>query len=241
MALVLLLAVWAPLLGAAPGGMKGRIRGTSRDLKGKPVAGLMVQLLLSGKGLIHITNTDDRGIYAFEDLEAGSYDVEVSGAGYQRQMKKAIVVQPPFRNIVDFSLPPGPLSEGVPSSPVVYQPPAGDPTFQDVTGTFTDKERRPIPDVLVALSNPVTGAFFRARSDREGKVLIRGVMVGTYRVMIASPGYVTVELRDAVVSSASGMTLQLSLVEFPLNFQGRPGDLTPEEDPVPPDYRPPAP
>jgi len=44
-----------------------------------------------------------------------------------------------------------------------------------------------------------------------------------------------------VVSSASGMALQLSLVDVPLNFQGRPRDLAPEEEPVPPDYRPPAP
>jgi hypothetical protein len=41
------------------------------------------------------------------------------------------------------------------------------------------------------------------------------------------------------VSAASGMSLKLSLVEYPLNFKGRPEDLVPEEKPISPDYRPP--
>jgi hypothetical protein len=238
---LLLLAVTASTLAAGPGNLKGRIRGTSRDMKGKPIAGLLVRLLLPGRGLVHVTNTDDRGTYTFEDLEAGGYDVEVSGSGYQRQVKKEIRVQPPFRNIVDFTLPPGPVAGGSPASPAIYQPPAGEPAFRDVTGAFTDKERRPIPDVALSLVNPATGLSFRAQSDREGKVLIRAVPAGIYRATVSSPGYVTVELSEAEVSPASGMSLKLSLVEYPLNFQGRPEDLIPEERPVPPDYRPPGP
>jgi hypothetical protein len=206
-------------------------------MKGTPVAGLQVELIVPGQGSMHITNTDDRGIYSFDDLEAGSYDVEVSGSGYQRQIKKGILVQPPFRNIVDFALPPGPVAGLGPTSAVVYQPPPGETVFQDVAGEFTDKDKRPIPDVTVSVVNPATGVSFRAQSDREGKVRIRGVPVGTYRVLISSPGYVTVELKDAAVSAASGMSLRLSLVEYPLSFEGRPEDLTPEEKPVPPEYR----
>lgn len=208
-------------------------------MKGAPVAGLQVELIIPGQGSMRVTNTDDRGIYAFDDLEAGSYDVEVGGSGYQRQIKKGILVQPPFRNIVDFTLPPGPVAGLGPTSPVIYQPPPGDAQFQDVTGEFTDKDKRPIADVAVSVVNPATGASFRAQSDRVGKVRIRGVPVGTYRVVVSSPGYVTMELKEAAVSAASGMSLKLSLVEYPLSFEGRPEDLTPEEKPVPPDYRPP--
>jgi len=238
LALLLAPRVGFPAAGG-PGGLRGRIRGTVRDLKRKPVAGLMIRLVLSGKGLVHVTNTDDRGIYTFEDLEAGSYDIDVSGPGYQRQIKKEIVVQPPFRNIVDFSLPAGPLGEEGPVSPVVYQAPAGEAAFRDVTGTFTDKDKRPIPDVAVSLTNPSTGASFRTQSNREGKVLIAGVPVGIYRVVVSSPGYVSVELKEAEVSRTGGMTLNLSLVEYPLHFEGRPGDLIPAEKPVPPDHHPP--
>jgi hypothetical protein len=220
----------------AAGGLKGRIRGTARDLNGKPVAGLLVRLIASGKGLSNVTNTDDKGIYAFEDLEAGDYDVEMSGSGYQRQIKKEIRVQPPFRNIVDFTLPPGPMGA---ASPVVYLSPAGEAPLQEVTGLFTDKERRPIADVALSLVNPATGAWFRAQSDREGRARILGVPAGVYRALISSPGYVTVDLKDAEVKPGSGLVLKLSLVEYPLNFKGRPEDLTPDEKPVPPDYRPP--
>src|SRR5262249_28971541 len=156
----------------------------------RPVAGLQVQLVLAGEGKVHITDTDDKGVYSFEDLEAGSYEVEMSGSGYQRQIKKGILVQPPFRNIVDFTLPPGAVSEPAQASPVVYQAPAGGPEVQDVTGEFTDKDRRPIPDVALSIVSPATGSSFRAQSDREGKVRIRGVPVGIYRVVVSSPGYV---------------------------------------------------
>jgi hypothetical protein len=237
--LLLLLLSAQLLVQAAPGKLRGRIRGTARDMKGRPVAGLQVQLVLSGEGQVHITNTDDKGVYAFEELEAGSYDVEMSGSGYQRQIKKGILVQPPFRNIVDFALPPGPVTEPAATSPVVYQAPAGEAVLRDVTGEFTDKERHPIPDVALSVVNPATGASFRALSDREGKAQIRGVPVGLYRVVVSSPGYVTVELKDAEVSAASGMVLKLSLVEYPLKFEGRPEDLIPEEVPADPDYRPP--
>jgi carboxypeptidase family protein len=236
---LLLLAAAVSILPAAPGKLKGRIRGTARDMKGRPVAGLLVELLSGDGGRVHITDTDDKGVYTFEDLDAGNYDVGISGSGYQRQIKKGIVVQPPFRNIVDFSLPPGPVGEATPASPVVYQPPSGETVLCDAGGEFTDKDRRPIPDVSMSLVNPVTGAAFRAQSDRSGKILIHGVPAGTYRVIVASPGFVTVELKDAAVSAGTGLTLKLSLVEFPLNFEGRPQDLTPEERPVPPDYRPP--
>jgi hypothetical protein len=239
--ILLLPALMATGPSAGPSRLKGRIRGTARDAGGKPVAGLLIRLLMPGSGLVQVTNTDDRGNYAFEDLEAGSYDVEASGSGYQRQIKKEIRVQPPFRNIVDFALSPGPLGAGPPAPPAAYQPPPGDSPLREVTGIFTDRERRPIPDVALSLVNPATGTSFRARSDREGKVLIREVPAGIYRVTVTSPGYVTVELKEAEVSPASGMSLKLSLVEYPLNFQGRPEDLIPEEKPVPPDHRPPGP
>src|SRR4030095_3934669 len=85
--------------------LRGRIRGTIRGLTGKPLPGLLVRLTSPQLGVMNVTDTDGKGVYAFEELEAGSYDIEVSGYAYQHQIKKGIVVQPPFRNIVDFSLP----------------------------------------------------------------------------------------------------------------------------------------
>src|SRR5689334_9288161 len=101
LAALLLLAAGLSWLSGATGKLRGRIRGTARDLKGRPVAGLQVQLVSTDGGQVNVTSTDDRGVYAFEDLEAGNFDVEISGSGYQRQIKKGIRVQPPFRNIVD--------------------------------------------------------------------------------------------------------------------------------------------
>ena len=225
--------------GDARADLRGRIRGTIHDLKGKPVPGLLVRLTSSQLSIVHVTDTDGKGIYGFDDLEAGTYDLEVSGSGYQHQVKKGIVVQPPFRNIVDFSLPPGSVSSTEPSSPVVYLPLSAEAALREVTGTITDKDHRPIPDALLSLVNPATGASFRARSSRDGKSRIGGVPVGTYRALISSPGYVTMELNRVEVTQEAGLVLDLSLVEYPLRFDGRPEDFIPSEQPVPPGYHPP--
>src|SRR5215471_4789735 len=90
--------------------LRGRIRGTIRDMAGKPIPGLLVRLTSPQLSVVTVTDTDAKGIYGFDNLASGSYDLEVSGSGYQHQIKKGILVQPPFRNIVDFSLPPGPLT-----------------------------------------------------------------------------------------------------------------------------------
>jgi carboxypeptidase family protein len=236
---ILLISLFLLTHGDVRADLRGRIRGTIRDMKGKPAPGLLVRLTSPNLGVVHVTDTDGKGVYGFDDLPAGTYDVEVTGSGYQHQIKKGIVVQPPFRNIVDFSLPPGPISSTEPSTPVVYQPIAAESVLRDVLGTITDKDRRPIPDALISLVNPTTGVSFRTRSSREGKSKIEGVPVGAYRAVISSPGYVTMELRQVEVTEESGLVLNLSLVEYPLHFDGRPEDFVPAEQPVPPGYRPP--
>ncbi len=236
LAAVLVIVLADPLQAA----LLGRIRGTIKDLAGGPVPGILVRLSSPQLGVVDVTNTDGKGVYGFSDLEAGSYNIEVSGSGYQGQIKKGIVVQPPFRNIVDFTLPAGPLLE-TQASPVIYEAPAGEVVLKEVVGTITDKDKRPIPDALVSLVNPTTGASFRVQTGREGKIKIEQVPVGTYKALVASPGYVTMELKPVIVTKESGLVLNLSLVEYPLRFQGRPTDFIPEERPVPPDYTPPSP
>jgi carboxypeptidase family protein len=238
-AVLLLFSVLLLPCGDARADLRGRIRGTIRDLKGKPAPGLLVRLTSPNLGVVNVTDTDGKGVYGFDDLPAGTYDLEVTGSGYQHQVKKGIVVQPPFRNIVDFSLPPGPITSTEPSTPVVYQPPAAEPVLREVLGTITDKDRRPIPDALISLVSPATGVSFRARSSREGKSRIEGVPVGAYRVVVSSPGYVTMELSRVEVTADFGLVLNLSLVEYPLHFDGRPEDFIPSEQPVPPGYSPP--
>jgi hypothetical protein len=215
--------------------LRGRIRGTIRDLAGKPLPGLLVRLTSPQLGVMNVTDTDGKGVYAFEDLDAGSYDIEVSGYAYQHQIKKGIVVQPPFRNIVDFSLPAGSPSAANAPPPVVYTVPGDETIVREVVGTLRDKDRHPIPDALLGLVNPRTGATFRAQSDREGKIRLEAVPVGIYRISIVSPGYVTMELKQAEVTREVGLVLNLTLVEYPLRFEGRPEDFVPEEKPVPPE------
>jgi hypothetical protein len=52
-------------------------------------------------------------------------------------------------------------------------------------------------------------------------------------VLVASPGYVSIDLKSVGVSAAKGLSLSLSLVDYPLNFKGRTEDRLPPEEPLP--------
>ena len=215
----------------------GMIRGTIFDAKRRPMAGLMVQLASRGeRGLLRVTGSDERGEYVFSDLPAGVYDVELAVDG-RSQRKESIAVRPPFRNIVDFqlgatdsgarrALPPGP---GAPAG----APPASDPRAAEpvaVRGRFLDMRKHAIPEVSVTLVGLNGGGTFQEFSADDGTFVIEAVPPGPYRVLVASPGHVALELKSVEVAPVRGLNLGLSLVDYPLNFKDRRGETPPREE-----------
>jgi hypothetical protein len=220
------------------------IRGTVYGAGRKPIAGLMVQLSSRGEGgLLRVTGTNERGEYVFADLPAGVYDVEV-GADGRRQRKESIAVRPPFRNIVDFEI--GPAAAG--SAPAIgrlaakpgaarARPPGGAgpageaPAPVAVRGRFVDRDKRPIAEVSVTLVPLQGGAMFQTFSGADGAFLVEGVPPGAYRLLVASPGHVALDLKSVEVAPVQGLELSLSLVDYPLNFRDRRGEAPPRETP----------
>ena len=233
----------------------GTIVGAVLDMKKKPMAGCMVQLSSRGEGAtLRVTGTDEKGHYVFKDLPAGIYDIEVAASGDVSSQKGKIEVRPPFRNIVDFEFGPrvedrrgaaqiaealkkaagagtvAPQGESAPGEPVRMVP---------VRGTFLDTQKRPIPEVSVMLLSLAGARTLQAFSGEDGTFLIPEVQPGRYRVLVSSPGYVSLDLKMVVVSAASGLNLGLSLVDYPLNFKTKPEDRLPPEEPLqaPPENR----
>lgn len=201
----------------------------------------MVQLKSKNQdGVLRVTGTDEKGAYVFKDLPAGTYDIEVGTAEDLTRRKERIEVRPPFRNIVDFDMglkSPAVLLGDVLKKQEPAAPPqtaaAGEPAAAvAVRGTFVDAQRRPIPEVSVMLLPPAGKGSFQAFSGIDGTFSLPAVPPGRYRVLVSSPGYVSIDLKVVDVSPTSGLNLSLSLVDYPLNFKGR-TERPPTEEPLP--------
>jgi len=230
----------------------GTILGRVYDTKNKPVVGWMVELSSKGQeAMLRVTGTNEKGEYVFKDLPAGVYDIEV-GAGTEGSKKKGkIEVRPPFRNIVDFQIGAdgdkgaagtNPLEValkkrvpgGAPGAAATSGAPAGEtPGTVPVRGLFLDSEKRPIAEVQVTFAALEGRGIYQASSGDDGVFTIPAVLPGSYRVQVTSPGYVALELKSVEVSPGSGLNLSLSLVDYPLNFKGRPEAQAPREEPLP--------
>jgi Carboxypeptidase regulatory-like domain len=239
----------APLSQAAPTprSVFGTIVGAVFDVKKKPVAGCMVQLSARGEGgTLRVTGTDEKGRYVFKDLPAGIYDIEVAAEGDVSRRKGQIEVRPPFRNIVDFEIGSGAPTDdrpGAGASGLLLESlmkAKGEAGLSEpmglvpVKGTFLDSQKRPIPEVSVMLLSLQGKKSLQAFSGEDGTFLMPEVNPGRYRVLVSSPGYVSLDLKSVVVLPVAGLNLGLSLVDYPLNFKSRPEDRLPQEEPLQP-------
>ena len=216
----------------------GKIKGCIADGTKKPLPGLMVQLVASdASGLLRVTGTDESGHYVFQDLPAGSYDIVVGADGYAQQRKGKIQVRPPFQNIVDFLLALTPVSAApsaaLKSPPQPMPSPAGPEATVPVRGRLIDQQKRPVAEVSVTFVALQGKGIFQTFSGEDGGFALPPLPAGRYRVVVVSPGHVSLDLKAVEVSPLGGLDLELSLVDYPLNFKGRQDDMLPREEPRP--------
>ena len=219
----------------------GRILGRLTDA-GKPVQGAQVRLLSrSEAGLLRVTSSDQRGEYRFKDLPSGIYDVEVEADGFRLVSKPGVEVKGPFQNIVDVPLaraggpasPAVPPVQGTPGQGIPGKPAEAAPVEPPVTvhGTLLNGDRRPVVDVSVLFVASEGTKLYQATSGSDGVFTVESVVPGRYRAVIRSPGHMPVDLKSVEVKPGAGLTLNLSLVDFPLNFKARAEGAPPPELP----------
>jgi len=219
----------------------------------------MVQLIARDQtGMLRVTGTDDKGQYAFSDLPAGTFDVEVSAGFGGRSRKERVTVKPPFRNIVDFRIaaagdatlitgvgdlfakrpaegtaggtaPNGPATDAAPGGPTAEVSPPAPPV--PVRGTLVDARRQPATEAVVTLIARVGTGIFQTMSGADGTFLIELIPPGRYRLRVTSPGHVVLDVASVEVVPGSGMALSLSLVDYPLAAGDRRAEVPPREVP----------
>lgn len=89
------------------------IIGTVTDSSGGLIVGAAVQAKNTGTGLAQSTNSDVQGRFRIPNLNIGSYEVQVSQAGFQTVVRTGITLTVGSEPVVDFSLPVGQAQQTV--------------------------------------------------------------------------------------------------------------------------------
>ena len=80
------------------------LRGTIRDVEGKPLAGVSIQLRVQDATPTQTVHTDVRGAYSFAALRGGTYALRAEKAGYSGAEISALFFAPKERKTVDLTL-----------------------------------------------------------------------------------------------------------------------------------------
>ena len=91
----------------------GSITGIITDASGAVVSGAKVTLTNEGTGTSLSTTTGADGVYDFSPVRIGNYKLDVSAAGFKKEVQTHIAVDVSARVPVNFKLQPGAVSETV--------------------------------------------------------------------------------------------------------------------------------
>src|SRR5271165_2445140 len=120
----------------------GRIRGTITDPSGGAVAGAEVSLINEATNTTRKTTTSATGEYLFLEVPVGSYEVDVTQAGFKKFERKGIVLELNQIAGVDIALTVGGSTETV---EVSGAPPIIDTTTTQLGAVMTDQSVRELP------------------------------------------------------------------------------------------------
>src|SRR5580704_10742555 len=90
-----------------------QILGDVTDPSGAAVSGAGVEVLRPETGEKRTTTTDSSGGYVVPALEIGTYEVAVKAAGFQRAVKRGIVLELNQKARIDFTLQVGALTDTI--------------------------------------------------------------------------------------------------------------------------------
>lgn len=217
----------------------GQVNGSVFDQTRKGVVGLPVAVIPQTGGVIHATSTENGGRYAFKGLEAGTYTVVVSVPARGVLRKDAIRIRPLFRSIVDFMLVTDLPSGALPAvMAAVAADGAGASAALTITATLVGQDRSPIPDALLTMT-PVggEGKFGRCRTGPDGICAPGELVEGIYRISAQAPGFITWGIGPLPIKGTGSVRLALTLVPFPMGFEGTLEDLVIPIDPTAPRNR----
>ena len=91
----------------------GVVRGVTRDSSGALIADAMVVLLARNTGESSLRRTNDAGLFVFPSQPVGSYRLEITAAGFRKEVVEGITVQVGQPITVNLRLQPGVATESI--------------------------------------------------------------------------------------------------------------------------------
>ena len=96
-----------------PGGVGGRISGTVKDASGSVVPKATVSITNPETGTRQTLTTDEKGVFAFLDVQVGRYELEIVSSGFKPYQRKGIVIDADSALLIDAVLEVGGKNETV--------------------------------------------------------------------------------------------------------------------------------
>jgi len=121
---------------------RGSLNGTVTDASGAVVAGATVTAVHTGTGLTRTVQTDDSGVFFFNELPLGEYEVSAEKSGFKKQTVKGAAVGVATSQRVNLQLSAGQTSEVI---EVTAETPLVDSTGNTLGGTIPAREFQNIP------------------------------------------------------------------------------------------------
>ncbi|MBI3520791.1 MAG: carboxypeptidase regulatory-like domain-containing protein [Bacteroidetes bacterium] len=165
MAGLLVIGSWSLSAQSSMGAIKGQILNNDNE----PVFGAVIKILQGGV-LIGGTDTDDKGMYTYKPLNAGSYEVMVSSAETQTKRVTDVRVSSEKTTYLDLSVSTNTLDV---VEVVAYVKPVIDKTFMDIKEISAEDflhmavDRGNIVDAVITVSSEVT-------KGSDGELHLRG-------------------------------------------------------------------
>jgi len=204
------------------------------------VPGATVKLGAEGGGKIYITATDENGRWDLKEMPEGRYSIEMFKEGFVPIRKNDLVVQVPFKSVVELRATPSKKSYGS----IASWTPAGEgqsgaagttgasSRAMRIQGRAMLKGGDPLADAEIILKDMMGDRNpYRARSDSDGNFFLENVPAGVYDTSVYAIAYFTLRLR---LDLKTDLGMRVIMVQQPQNYQYSPSELIPPEEPLPP-------
>ena len=179
---------------------------------------------------LHLTSTDEEGIFRVAGLPDGAYFVRIEREGLEAETKQEVSVKFPFRAVVEFDL--DPVGAGSTGDSRIIPDGAGGSEPLTVTGSVIEVNAGPVPELRLRFVRLDGGEDPRVlRSLPDGSFVLTGVSSGVWHVEVSGVGYLTQRM---ALDLSDDVSLTALVVRQPPDYDPTPFDLMPTEQPIPP-------
>jgi hypothetical protein len=192
---------------------KGSLQGTVTSSAGTVINGARV-VLTNKAGFKLEVKTDEKGVYAFTGVEAGTYDVTITAAKFVDTTLEYVSVTADSDLNLDATLEPTHAKDE--STVAAPESHAIGGNQGSIAGTVTDATQAVINGATITLTNQ-GGLKQQTRTNAKGQYSFRGLQGGVYYVTIEAPLFAFKTLTGIAVTPGMEATLDAILVPAGLN------------------------